>query len=236
MPGICTSLIPVVSRGTSAVAGSGRAPRNAAVPPSAVACRNSRRFMPSAPSSFRRGESCSRPRGPGGTARSSRRPPGPSPAGRWGGPPLTASLDDAVGAIEELVGDPEAQCGRGPPVDREDELPRPFDRELLGLGALEDLGDEPGGLNPLRVGVRAVGGERALLDTERRREDGGGPLRERQLEYPPRDRERAEGRRQETLRGAGPLPGALHGPRGARRAVQHGDPEPGRHGLRLLPR
>src|SRR5438309_5760926 len=28
MPGICTSLIPVVSRGTSAVAGSGRAPRN----------------------------------------------------------------------------------------------------------------------------------------------------------------------------------------------------------------
>src|SRR5439155_17977477 len=56
-----TSLIPVVSTGTSAVAGSGRAPRNAAVPPSAVARRNSRRFMPSAPSSARSGEARAAP-------------------------------------------------------------------------------------------------------------------------------------------------------------------------------
>src|SRR5438309_10113871 len=68
----------------------------------------------------------------------------------------------------------------------------------------------------------------------RSREDGGDLLRERQLEHSPRDRERAEVRRQETVAGAELLHGALNVSRVARRAVQHGDPEPGRDGLRLL--
>src|SRR5947208_16657844 len=74
---------------------------------------------------------------------------------------LNASIDNPVGALQQLRGHRDPHRARRLPVDREDELPRPPDRNPWGLGALEGFGDEGRGPNAPPVRVGPVRGEPA---------------------------------------------------------------------------